>query len=46
MRHGASEWSGRLDIEQVDGTWTYVVTATDERGNVGRDTGSIVVTGC
>jgi len=46
MRHGASEWSGRLDIEQVDGTWTYIVTATDERGNVGRDTGSIVVTGC
>ncbi len=46
MRQGTGGWSGRLDVDAIDGTWTYVVVATDERGNVGVDAGELTVTGC
>jgi hypothetical protein len=35
-----------LDVAQVDGTWTLVVTAEDAAGNVGTASGTTVVTGC
>lgn len=28
-------WSGQLSVPYIEGTWTYMVTATDARGNVG-----------
>ena len=46
MGSSGGSWSGRLDIEAIDGTWSYVVTATDERGNTGTASGTLVVDSC
>lgn len=46
MRQGADRWTGRLDDELVDGSWSYAVTATDDRGNVGTADGVLLVEGC
>lgn len=43
---GPNEWTGRLGIGQVNGSWTWVVTGVDSRGNVGMASGVIVVRGC
>jgi hypothetical protein len=40
------QWDGTAAIGRVNGTWTYVVRATDQRGNVGTASGTIVVTRC
>ena len=46
MTRSGSSWSGRLGIDQVGGTWTYVVTAVDAAGNAGTASGTTVVVGC
>jgi hypothetical protein len=46
MGRSGGGWSGRLDIEPVNGTWSYIVTATDERGNIGSAGGTLAVDGC
>jgi hypothetical protein len=46
MTRSGSSWSGRLGIDQVGGTWTYVVTAVDAPGNEGTASGTTVVVGC
>lgn len=40
------QWRGQVAIGHVNGTWTWVVRATDARGNVGTASGATVVTGC
>ena len=39
-------WIGSLGVDPVDGTWTWLVTATDARGNRGTLSGTTVVTNC
>ncbi len=39
-------WEGDLAPDQVDGTWTYTVSATDSRGNTASVSRSVVVSGC
>lgn len=46
MRAGGGGWSGNLGIPGRNGTWTWTVTATDERGNRGAASGSVAVSGC
>jgi hypothetical protein len=35
MQPSGGGWTGGLGVPYVEGAWTYVVTATDSRGNVG-----------
>jgi hypothetical protein len=46
MNERAGTWSGRLAPERINGPWTWVVNATDERGNVGRAIAPFLVVGC
>jgi RNA polymerase sigma factor (sigma-70 family) len=46
MTRSGSSWSGRLGIDQLGGTWTYVVTAVDAAGNSGTASGTTFVAGC
>jgi hypothetical protein len=46
MTSGGGGWSGRLTPQAVNGAWTWVVTATDARGNTGTATAPFVVVGC
>lgn len=46
MSRSASEWSGVLGVEQLSGTWSYLITAVDSAGNPGTASGTIVVGGC
>ena len=46
MTRSGNAWNGQLDLDQVGGTWTYVVTATDSHGNTGTAQGITVVVGC
>jgi len=46
LTRSGNAWSGRLDLAQVGGTWTYVVTAIDSHGNTGTAQGTTVVSGC
>ena len=46
MSRSGNAWTGVLDLDQVGGTWTYVVTATDSHGNTGTAEGTTVVAGC
>ena len=41
-----ARWRGQLDLDAADGTWVYVVTASDRHGNSGTATGNVVVSGC
>ncbi|MFN0027966.1 MAG: sigma-70 family RNA polymerase sigma factor [Acidimicrobiales bacterium] len=42
----AGQFRGGLGIGRVNGTWSFDVVATDRRGNIGRASGTIVVSGC
>jgi hypothetical protein len=46
MNERAEVWRGRLTPERINGPWTWVVHATDERGNVGSATAPFLVVGC
>jgi hypothetical protein len=46
MTSGGGGWSGRLTPQAVNGAWTWVVTATDARGNTGTASAPFVVAGC
>jgi hypothetical protein len=39
-------WSAPLGLPRLNGTWTYAVTATDQFGNAGEDSGTVAVTAC
>lgn len=40
------QWRGGLGIGRVNGTWTWVITATDSRANTSTRSGTIEVSGC
>ncbi len=44
LRSGA--WTARAAVRHLNGTWRWVVTASDVLGNAGTATGTIVVGGC
>lgn len=46
MAQRSGGWHARLDLEAINGSWSYRLAATDVRGNVGVAEGSIVVQGC
>ena len=39
-------WRAQLALPRINGTWRWVITATDARGNAGTASGAIVVSGC
>ena len=43
VMQNTGNWSAPLGVDYVDGTWSYVVTATDTAGNSGSAGGSTVV---
>lgn len=46
MTRSGGEWTGVLDLDQINGTWSYVVAAVDAAGNRGTASGTTVVAGC
>jgi RNA polymerase sigma factor (sigma-70 family) len=46
MIQRADDWIGLLAPERINGAWTLVVHATDERGNVGSSSAPFLVVGC
>jgi RNA polymerase sigma factor (sigma-70 family) len=46
MNEERQGWSGRLTPDRVNGPWTWEVTATDARGNVGTATAPFVIANC
>ena len=46
MNQGGDGWTGRLTPARINGPWTWIVHATDVRGNVGTASAPFLVTGC
>ena len=46
MTRSGANWTGNLTPQGVNGTWTWVATATDARGNTGTAGAPFIVFGC
>ncbi|HEX6656745.1 MAG TPA: sigma-70 family RNA polymerase sigma factor [Ilumatobacter sp.] len=46
LNQGGEGWTGRLTPARINGPWTWIVHATDTRGNVGTASAPFLVTGC